>query len=517
MKNMHCLHAFKYFILFTIIITLTKKSLENKLYKCPRFCKCDLYINLNRAACSAKHLVNAAVDVPSSVQILDLSYNDIRQVDEICFKNFHFLQYLNLSHNALHTVSLETFNNLYLLYDLDLSYNRLEQLDERLFERNPHLFKLNLEGNKLMSLPARSMLRSFSLHSLNLRNSQLNFIDKEIFRNLPNLQILDLSQNLLINLEVETFNALTALKRLQINENPLQCNQKLKENIKQLQSKGIELSIDSCPMEEDANLLHHVHKFEKIISSEVISKETQQDSNEIDALQWRNYFNAENEGSGFIFPEEDEEIKSETKLCDKRNDLKFAFLLGLVVGITTALSMIVCALAITACFSRSTKFTGNLTENSNQRMNDRQTLNSILEQSPREITTTNNRLSRSDRNRQRAVVRYDGPLHENFMSRLFGRPARHQYYRSINRNTATLIRCLSRSNLLSNRLTNSTQRYEGRQTNYEINREENGTNTQTQDFLSAESSASVNGRQRSITPPPHYKDVVLEDNGYRTE
>lgn len=150
-------------------------------------------------------------------------------------------------------------------------------------------------------------------------------------------------------------------------------------------------------------------------------------------------------------------------------------------------------------------------------MNDRQTLNSILEQSSREITTTNNRLSRSDRNRQRAVVRYDGPLHENFMSRLFGRPARHQYYRSINRNTATLIRCLSRSNLLSNRLTNSTQPYEGRQTNNEINREENGTNTQTQDFLSAESSASVNGRQRSITPPPHYKDVVLEDNGYRTE
>uniref|UniRef100_A0A1B0BBJ1 LRRCT domain-containing protein n=1 Tax=Glossina palpalis gambiensis TaxID=67801 RepID=A0A1B0BBJ1_9MUSC len=517
MKNMRYLHAFKYFILFTILITLTKKSLENKLYKCPRFCKCDLYINLNRATCSAKHLVNAAVDVPSSVQILDLSYNDIRQVDEICFKNFHFLQYLNLSHNALHTISLETFNNLYLLYDLDLSYNRLEQLDERLFERNPHLFKLNLEGNKLMSLPARSMLRSFSLHSLNLRNSQLHFIDKEIFRNLPNLQVLDLSQNLLINLEVETFNALIGLKRLEINENPLQCNKKLQENIKQLQYKGIELSIDSCTVDEDTNLLHHVHKFEKIISPETVSNDQEEDSNEIDALQWRNYLNAVNEGSGFIFPEDDEEIKSETKLCDKQNDAKFAFLLGLVVGVTTALSMIVCALAITACFSKTTKVTDNLPETSNRRMNDRETLNPGHEQSAREITNANNRLSRSDRNRQRTVVRYDGPLHENFISRLFGRPARHQYYRSINRNTATLIRCLSRSNLLNNRLTNLPQPVEGRQTNYEVNREEDETNTQTQDFLSSESSASVSERQRPMTPPPPYKDVVLEDNGYRTE
>uniref|UniRef100_A0A1A9WUH6 LRRCT domain-containing protein n=1 Tax=Glossina brevipalpis TaxID=37001 RepID=A0A1A9WUH6_9MUSC len=513
------LQAFKYFFIFTIQIILTKRSLENKLNKCPRFCKCDLYIELNRATCRAKHLVEAAVDVPTSVQILDLSYNDIRQVDENSFKNFHLLRYLNLSYNALHTISLETFNNLYLLYDLDLSYNRLEQLDERLLERNPNLFKLNLEGNKLMSLPAQPMLRSFSLHSLNLRNSQLNFVDKELFRNLPNLQVLDLSLNLLINLEVEAFNSLPALKHLELNENPLQCNKELKENIKQLQDKGIELRIDSCSIEEDKNALHHLHKFEKIILPEIDLKEKQENLNEINAIQWKNYFNTEDESSGFIFAEDDKNVKSETNLCQKQiseNDLKFAFLLGLATGATTALSVIVCVLAVTACFAKNFKISDNLMVNSNRRMNEREARNPTVEQPCLEITAnyTNNRAARNVRNRQRATVRYEGPLHENFISRLFGRPARRQYYRSINRNTATLIRCLSRSNLLNNPL---MQHYEQRRRNCNRDEEDDSANSETERFPPCVSSTSATERPRPITPPPHYKDVVTKDNGYRTE
>lgn len=94
----------------------------------------------------------------------------------------------------------------------------------------------------------------------------------------------------------------------------------------------------------------------------------------------------------------------------------------------------------------------------------------------------------------RAVVRYEGPVGENFISRLFGRPARHQYYRTINQNTATLIRRLSRSNLFNNRL---SQHFLDRQTSGEPS--------------SPDGYASEPSAPRPETPPPCYGDVVIEN------
>lgn len=93
-----------------------------------------------------------------------------------------------------------------------------------------------------------------------------------------------------------------------------------------------------------------------------------------------------------------------------------------------------------------------------------------------------------------AVVRYEGPVAENFLSRLFGRPARRQYYRTINQNTATLIRRLSRSNLFNNRL---SQHYADRQNSTEP------PSPETADFRPS--------APRPETPPPCYGDVVPGD------
>lgn len=92
----------------------------------------------------------------------------------------------------------------------------------------------------------------------------------------------------------------------------------------------------------------------------------------------------------------------------------------------------------------------------------------------------------------RSMVRYEGPVAENFLSRLFGRPARQQYYRSINQNTATLIRRLSRSNLFNNRL---SQHFVERQTSAESNSPE------SQDYAAS--------APRAETPPPSYGEIVI--------
>ena len=97
----------------------------------------------------------------------------------------------------------------------------------------------------------------------------------------------------------------------------------------------------------------------------------------------------------------------------------------------------------------------------------------------------------------RPIVRYEGPVTENFISRLFGRPARQQYYRSINQNTATLIRRLSRSNLFNNRL---SQHFMERQ-----------TSSETPNSRSSEEYNYSPTAPRPETPPPSYGDVVINN------
>lgn len=118
---------------------------------------------------------------------------------------------------------------------------------------------------------------------------------------------------------------------------------------------------------------------------------------------------------------------------------------------------------------------------------------------------------------------------DNFLSRLFGRPARHQYYRTINQNTATLIRRLSRSNLFNNRLSQHFAA-EGRE---QHDRAATATDTTqaptapsspgseederfydevffgTETVVTPEQPAVIEFCNRPETPPPSYGDVVV--------
>ncbi|XP_018789547.1 PREDICTED: uncharacterized protein LOC108969352 [Bactrocera latifrons] len=127
---------------------------------------------------------------------------------------------------------------------------------------------------------------------------------------------------------------------------------------------------------------------------------------------------------------------------------------------------------------------------------------------------------------QRAVVRRDNLAHpgsDNFISRLFGRPARHQYYRTINENTATLIRRLSRSNLFNNRLSQHFgERDRGR--DRERNSSSSTPNTPPDspdgahapnldnELNSLTTATRVPHRRRPETPPPLYSEIVNKDS-----
>jgi hypothetical protein len=63
-----------------------KFSLSNSKVICLHYCKCIISLGMHIATCIGKRLPNTETDVPSNVQILDLSSNSISTLEKDGFK-----------------------------------------------------------------------------------------------------------------------------------------------------------------------------------------------------------------------------------------------------------------------------------------------------------------------------------------------------------------------------------------------------------------------------------------------
>lgn len=97
-------------LLLCVLLQVCRSKTQLQL-NCPTVCHCDLYAQRNRAICrcvlllspslyirnhslsltsslcrSAKRLISASIEMPKTVELLDLSYNDITNIDADCFE-----------------------------------------------------------------------------------------------------------------------------------------------------------------------------------------------------------------------------------------------------------------------------------------------------------------------------------------------------------------------------------------------------------------------------------------------
>lgn len=111
------------------------------------------FANIRHFNCSGNGLQNTSdvIDMlGSSIESLDLSSNNIGEIDAHTFKRFTNLKYLNLSDTQLMHFGFDTFYHQRRLRVLDISYNQLGSVNFTLFFRVfRNLFTLNLEGNGL--------------------------------------------------------------------------------------------------------------------------------------------------------------------------------------------------------------------------------------------------------------------------------------------------------------------------------------------------------------------------------
>ncbi|XP_069678151.1 immunoglobulin superfamily containing leucine-rich repeat protein 2-like [Periplaneta americana] len=178
---------------------------------------CNYLTNYKTADCSQINLVTVPSNLSSEIQVLDLSYNRIRELHAHAFAPYTALKNLYLGHNLISFVEEDTFAGLNQLRTLDLSHNALNTLPVGLLHL-PALSRLALSHNRLSALDLKDAPVSDSLSFLSLASCHLT--ELPALQAFPNLLELNVSDNELTRISPRQLAPLCGLYLLDIRQNP---------------------------------------------------------------------------------------------------------------------------------------------------------------------------------------------------------------------------------------------------------------------------------------------------------
>ncbi|XP_071808544.1 uncharacterized protein [Asterias amurensis] len=155
------------------------------------------------------------------LETLDLSQNQIEELDLMAFWIVPSLRYLNISHNMLSSIMNGSFINLKNLQDLDISFNDLPDLSEGLWEGLNEVKKLYLSSNSLTTLKAGAFDFLKQLVYLDLSENRISVIQGDAFTDLANLQHLNLYRNILTEVPLFPDSFRGTLEKLNLRGNKI--------------------------------------------------------------------------------------------------------------------------------------------------------------------------------------------------------------------------------------------------------------------------------------------------------
>ncbi|XP_064077751.1 leucine-rich repeat neuronal protein 3-like [Macrobrachium nipponense] len=182
----------------------------------------------------------------TDLQELDLSANRIKSIGQgSIFANLLHLKYLNVENNFLTSLyhnsllGLTSLRHLVLsnnkitfleegalaelksLQRLDLDHNLLESLYEHWFHGLEHLLTLNIAHNRILNIPASVFQTLVSLKYLYLSGNQISSVHPRAFFGQISLEVLSVENNLLNKAPTAAFQGIPSLKILILDRNPL--------------------------------------------------------------------------------------------------------------------------------------------------------------------------------------------------------------------------------------------------------------------------------------------------------
>jgi Leucine-rich repeat (LRR) protein len=190
---------------------------------CLNICECFGEEDYLVADCAGRDLNKIPENNNITLYYIDLSNNNINEIQKYDLRHYISIRTLNLSNNGMSNIDENLFQELVNLKHIYLSENNISYLSPTTFSRNLNLKKLYLRGNPL-SLPNHtSLLVSDSITYVDISFCNITLLPVRIFVSIPNLVALRLDGNTLTNITNETFEPLRELKEIYMESGTSKC------------------------------------------------------------------------------------------------------------------------------------------------------------------------------------------------------------------------------------------------------------------------------------------------------
>lgn len=155
----------------------------------------------------------------TSLEYIDLAYNDITEIGEKVFNNLPKLQFLYLEGNFISTLKNETFVGADNLQVLDLSRNEVFLIESNAFSGLSKLRTLTLNRNRIKIIQGSLFRGLRSLRRLDVSINEIVILENSIFEGLDQITMVELGFNNLTTLAHSTFKGATSLENLYLSFN----------------------------------------------------------------------------------------------------------------------------------------------------------------------------------------------------------------------------------------------------------------------------------------------------------
>ncbi|XP_057620860.1 leucine-rich repeats and immunoglobulin-like domains protein 1 [Chionomys nivalis] len=156
-----------------------------------------------------------------SLEVLDLSLNNITEIRSSCFPNGLRIRELNLASNRISSLESGAFDGLSRsLLTLRLSKNRITQLPVKAFKL-PRLTQLDLNRNRIRLIEGLTFQGLDSLEVLKLQRNNISKLTDGAFWGLSKMHVLHLEYNSLVEVNGGSLYGLTALHQLRLSDNSI--------------------------------------------------------------------------------------------------------------------------------------------------------------------------------------------------------------------------------------------------------------------------------------------------------
>ncbi|XP_078065459.1 amphoterin-induced protein 3 [Mustelus asterias] len=203
--------------------SFTKRA-GDSLHVCPAVCICasDLL------SCVSRSLSLVPPGLPTTATSLDLSHNNLHQLQDNWLAQLPRLGTLRVSHNRIRHISAGAFHNASQLMHLDLSSNRLHSVENHFFQELTNLQELLLYNNQIARVDSAALLRLSNVQKIYLSWNLLTDFPFNALQegSLPQLKIMDISSNRLSSIPIDMVTALpqTIKNGLYMHNNPFMCD-----------------------------------------------------------------------------------------------------------------------------------------------------------------------------------------------------------------------------------------------------------------------------------------------------